>query len=292
MIDDQFCPYFEQRKGTAWRLVQEAAIKVRNQEIPKINTIWLETTGCSGNIISFLNAGIPNAYDALTSIVNLTFSNSIMGDEGEAAYEQFLDTLNSDFILLVDGAISTKDNGVYTIVANYKGQYITSYDAVRMAGEKAKYVVAVGTCASYGGISAAKPNPAGCKSVSDVLNRQVIKLPTCPCHPDWLIGTVAHLTVYGMPELDSDGRPLIFYNHTIHDTCTRRGLFDAGIFAKSFGEEGCMFQIGCKGPITTTECPRRRWNSSVNWPIGNNTNCIGCGHPQFPDGSTQPFVNY
>ena len=78
MIDDQTCPYFEQRKGTAWRLAEEAALKVRNQEIPKLNTIWLETTGCSGNIISFLNAGIPNAYDVLTSIVNLTFSNSII----------------------------------------------------------------------------------------------------------------------------------------------------------------------------------------------------------------------
>jgi len=287
----QTCLYTDQRKVTAKRLAEDATLKVKNQEISKLNTIWLETTGCSGNIISFLNSDLPNAYEVLTGIVNLTFSNSIMGDEGEAAYERFLETLDTEFILLVDGAISTNENGIFTIVANYKGENITAYDAVRKAGEKAKYVVSVGTCASYGGISAARPNPAGCKSVSDVLNRTVIRLPTCPCHPDWVIGTVAHLTAYGVPELDSENRPLIFYNHTIHDTCTRRGFFDAGNFAKAFGEEGCMFQLGCRGPITITECPRRKWNSYVNWPIGNNTNCIGCGHPQFPDG-TEPFVKY
>ncbi len=285
------CLYTDQRKITARKLMEQATVKVMNQSVPKLNAIWLETTGCSGNIISFLNADIPNAYEAMTSIVNLTFSNSIMGAEGDAAYEAFLETLDTDFILLVDGAVAMRDNGLYNIIANYKGQNITAYDAVIMAGEKAKYVVAVGTCASHGGISAARPDPAQCKSVSEVLSRTVINLPTCPCHPDWVIGTISHLTMYGIPELDSEGRPIIFYNHTIHDTCTRRGFFDAGYFASSFGQEGCLFLIGCKGPITVNQCPRTKWNSYVNWPIGNNTNCIGCGNPGFPDG-TEPFVRY
>lgn len=95
-----------------------------------------------------------------------------------------------------------------------------------MAGEKAKHVLCVGTCASYGGISAAKPNPSGSKSVKEVLNREVIRLPGCPCHPDWVVGTLAHLVGYGLPELDSQSRPTMFYGATIHDTCTRRGYFD------------------------------------------------------------------
>lgn len=287
----QTCMYTDQRKLTAKRLTEEATLKVMNQSIPKLNAIWLETTGCSGNIISFLNGGIPNAYEVLTNIVNLTFSNSIMGAEGDAAFELFLETLETEFILLVDGAVAMKNNGLYNILANYKGQNITAYEAVRMAGEKAKYVVAVGTCAAYGGISAARPNPSECKSVSEVLNRTVIRLPTCPCNPDWIIGTISHLSMYGMLDLDEEGRPFLFYSHTIHDTCTRRGFFDAGYFAQSFGEEGCMFLVGCKGPITKTECARTRWNNAVNWPIGNNTNCIGCGNPGFPD-ETEPFVRY
>lgn len=291
MLDDESCLYLDKRKFTARRLAQEATLKIMQQEVPKMNAIWLETTGCSGNIISFLNADVPNAYEVLTSIVNLTFSNSIMGNEGDAAYEDFLNTLDTDFILLVDGAVSMRENGLYNIVANYQGRNITAYEAVVLAGEKAKYIVSVGTCASYGGISAARPNPSECKSVSDVVNRTVVRLPTCPCHPDWVIGTVAHLSTYGLPDLDDQGRPLLFYSHTIHDICTRRGMFDAGIFARSFGEDACMFLIGCKGPITKTECPRTKWNSYVNWPIGNNTNCIGCGHPGFPD-ETEPFVRY
>lgn len=256
-----------------------------------LNAIWLETTGCSGNIISFLNSDTPNAFEVLKSIVNITFNNTLMGAEGEAAYEKFLETLDTEFILLVDGAVSTKDNGMYTIIANYQGRRITAYEAVQKAGEKAKYVIAVGTCASYGGISAARPNPCECKSVAEVLNRLVIRLPTCPCHPDWVVGTVAHLSSFGMPELDSEGRPIMFYGNTIHDNCTRRGFFDRGYFAKSFGEEGCMFQLGCRGPITKTQCPIRKWNSYVNWPIGNNTTCIGCGRSGFPD-EMEPFVRY
>lgn len=259
--------------------------------VPKLNAIWLEATGCSGNIISFLNSTNPNAYEVLTGIVNLTYSNTVMGEEGEAAYEKFLDTLNTEFILLVDGAIATKDDGAYSIVANYKGKRITAYEAVRMAGEKAKYVIAVGTCASYGGISAARPNPAGCKSLVEVLDRAVIRLPTCPCHPDWIIWTVTQLAAYGVPELDSEGRPIMIYGSFIHDNCTRRGLFDKGEFAEAFGNEGCMIRIGCRGPVTKSECPRRRWNGYVNWPIGNSTNCIGCAQESFPDG-TEPFVRY
>jgi hydrogenase small subunit len=277
--------------NTARRLQEDVSIMVKKQRDKKINAIWLEVTGCSGNIISLLNSENPGLYEVLTNIVNFTFNNTLMGAEGDFAFERFLETLDTEFILLVDGAVSTKENGNYNIIANYKGKMITALEGIKMAGEKAKYVVAVGTCASYGGISAAKPNPSESKSVQEVLNRPVIRLPGCPCHPDWVVGTLAHLVGYGVPELDSEGRPIIFYGFTIHETCTRRGFFDKGIFAKNFGEEGCMFKLGCRGPVTRTDCPRRKWNGYVNWPIGDNTTCIGCAQPYFPDGM-EPFVRY
>lgn len=291
MEEREVCPGTDSKTVTARRLAKEVMVQVRNQSIPGMNAIWLEVTGCSGNIISFLNGDNPNAYEVLRNIVNFTFSNTMMAAEGEAAYEQFLDTLNTDFILMVDGAISTKDQGVYTIVANYHGNKVTAYEALLTAGEKARYVIAVGTCASYGGISSAAPNPSECRSVSDVLNRPVIRLPGCSCHPDWVVGTVAHLVGFGMPELDFEGRPIIFYGVTIHDNCTRRGFFDQGFFAESYGQEGCMFRLGCRGPVTRTDCPRRKWNGYVNWPVENNTNCIGCAQPFFPDGM-EPFIRF
>ncbi|WP_242835966.1 hydrogenase small subunit [Clostridium sp. DL-VIII] len=276
---------------TSKRFANDVAKAIENKNIKKMNVIWLEATGCSGNIISLLNSENPGLYDILTDIVNFTYNNTLMGLEGEFAFEKFLETLDTEFILLVDGAVSTKENGRYNILANYSGRNITALEAIQLAGGKAKYVVAVGTCASHGGISAAKPNPSESKSVQEVLNRQVIRLPGCPCHPDWVVGTIAHLVGYGMLELDDEGRPLIFYGVTIHDNCTRRGFFDKGIFAQKFGEEGCMFKLGCRGPVTKTDCPRRKWNGYVNWPIGDNTNCIGCAQSQFPDGM-EPFVMY
>lgn len=291
MENQEECFIREAKRRTSRQFVQDALEKMENGNMPKMNAIWLEVTGCSGNIMSFMNSENPGLYQILTSLVNITYNNTLMGAEGEYAYEKFLETLDTDFILLVDGAISTKDNGVCTIVANYQGRRITALEAVTLAGERAKYVLAVGTCASYGGVTAARPNPSESKSVQDVLTRAVIRLPGCPCHPDWVVGTLANLVYYGMPELDTENRPVVFYGITIHDICTRRGFFEEGIFADKFGEEGCMFRIGCRGPVTKTDCPRRKWNAYVNWPIGINTNCIGCAQPHFPDGMA-PFIRY
>lgn len=258
----------------------------------KINAMWIEATGCSGNIISLLDAASPDVLYLLNELINLTYNNSIMAKEGEKAFDEFLSTLDTEFILLVDGALSRKDNGRYTVIANYNGKDITAAQAVEMAGAKAKYIIAVGTCACCGGISGAANNASDSMSLSKFLNRNdVINLPGCPCNPVWVISTIEHIVNYGKPELDSFNRPVLFYGKTIHQICPRRSYFDKGIFAKTLGEETCMFKLGCRGPVTFTNCPHVRWNNRVNWPIGNNTPCIGCANSKFPDGM-EPFVKY
>lgn len=291
MASNDSCSVPEEKKKTAHRIIDETMKNIRSQGTPKINAIWLEATGCSGNIISLLDAASPDAVYLLREMVNLTYNNSIMAKEGERAFEAFLWTLNTEFILLVDGAVSLKKNGSYTIIAKYKGKEITALEAVQMAGARAKYVLAVGTCASHGGISAARPNPSESVSISKVLGRQVINLPGCPCNPDWVIGTIGHLISRGVPALDTYNRPILFYGVTIHDFCPRRSFFDKGIYAKRLGEETCMFKLGCRGPVTRTDCPTRKWNNHVNWPIGDDTPCIGCANFSFPDGM-EPFVRY
>ncbi|MCM1988717.1 hydrogenase small subunit [Oceanirhabdus seepicola] len=270
------------------RTMMDMVMEKKNK---KINLIWLETCGCSGNIISLLNANNPDVVYFLKEMVNLRYSNSLMAADGEIAYEQFLKILETEFILVVEGAISTKDQGLYNVIANYKGSYITGMEAVKKAGEKAKYILAVGTCASFGGISAASPNVADCKGVKAFLNKEVIQLPGCPGNPDWIIGTIAHLILSGKPELDEKERPVIFYGVTIHDHCPRRSYFDKRIFAKKLGDDECMFRLGCRGPVTKTDCPNRRWNDTDNWPIGVNTPCIGCAQEGFPD-KMEPFIRY
>lgn len=291
MIDNNLCPLFNSKNITGRKLIDLALDRIRQNPEGRMNLIWLEATGCSGNIISLLNAENPDVAYLFKKMVNLRYSNSLMQAEGERAYEQFLETLSTDFILVVEGAAALKNNGLYNIVASYEGRYITAMEAVKQAGEKAKYVLAVGTCASFGGPSAAQPNPSESVGIDKILEREVIKVPGCPSHPDWVIGTIAHLLYFGKPELDELNRPIIFYGITIHDRCTRRSYFDKGIFAKKLGDIECMFKIGCRGPVTRTDCPVRQWNGYVNWPVKDNTPCIGCAQERFPDGM-EPFIRY
>ncbi len=281
----------DSKKMTARKIIDIAIKEIKKSHQDKINLIWLEATGCSGNIISLLNAENPDVIYLLQEMVTLKYNNSLMAAEGETAFQQFLDTIETEFILVVEGAVATKDHGLYNVIARYQGAPVTAMEAVKMAGERAKYIVAVGTCASYGGPSAARPNPSGSVSVSQFLNREVIRVPGCPSLPDWAIGTLANLIAFGKPELDEQNRPIIFYGITIHDRCTRRSYFNRGIFATKLGDQTCMFKLGCRGPVTRTDCPARQWNGYVNWPIEDNTPCIGCAQERFPDGM-EPFVRY
>ncbi|SKC72567.1 hydrogenase small subunit [Maledivibacter halophilus] len=290
-MDSRKCPILKNKRNIPRQIIDLTIEGIDQNRIKKINLIWLEACGCSGNIISLLNAEDPDVIFLLNQMVNLTYNNSLMAQEGERAFDRFLKTLETEFILVVEGAVSTKDNGLYNVIARHEGKLITGMEAVTIAGRKAKYVLAVGSCASYGGPSSARPNPSSSKSVYEYLDREVIRIPGCPSHPQWAIGTIAHIISFGKPKLDEENRPVIFYGVTIHDTCTRRSYFDKGIFAERLGEKECMFKLGCRGPITRTDCPIRRWNDSTNWPIGDNTPCIGCARSGFPD-SMEPFIRY
>lgn len=283
-----YCPIVDSKQKTANKIIDLALEQTGNS---RPNLIWLEANGCSGNIISFLDSENPNAIYVINELTTLRYNNSIMAAEGEAAYKLFLDTLNTKFILVVEGAVSLKDNGLYNVIARYNGKLITAMEAVKLAGANAEYIITAGTCASYGGITTARPNPSMSVSAAEFLEREVIRTPGCPVNPDWLIGTLAHLVAFGVPELDSQNRPIIFYGITIHDNCPRRAYFDNGIFARKLGDVECMFKLGCRGPVTRTDCPTRQWNGHVNWPIGDNTPCIGCANARFPDGM-EPFVRY
>jgi hydrogenase small subunit len=285
------CPNFSLKLETASVLVKKVIEGINRKSIKKWNLVWLELTGCSGNIISLLDSANPDFKSLASQMVNFVYDNSLMAAEGEAATKKLFDLIGQDYILAVEGAVSTKDNGTYNIIGRWKDQPITAYRAISELGEHASYVIAVGTCASDGGISAAKPNPAKCVGVQNILKRKVIKLPGCPCHPDWFMGTLAYIMLFGEPELDDRQRPLMFYSTLIHDICPRRPYFDQGLFASKLGEKFCMFKLGCRGPVTRVDCPLRKWNSGVNWPIGDDSPCIGCAMFGFPD-KMEPFISY
>ena len=257
----------------------------------RMKMVWLELNGCSGNIISLLNGADPGYDYMISEMVDLIYDHSLISSQGEEALDHLFGVIGQEFILAVEGAVPLKNEGRYQIIGNWKGKEITALDIIRTLGESATYVIAVGACASHGGVSGGRPNPSGSVGIQDVLNKRAIQLPGCPCHPEWFLGTLAHLLYFGVPELDEEGRPLFLYGASIHRHCERRSYFDEGVFAKELGEQTCMFRLGCRGPITQIDCPSRKWNERVNWPVQANTPCIGCAQIGFPD-AMEPFIRY
>lgn len=251
--------------------------------------IWLETTGCSGNSVSLWNAIGPDLGQILEDMIDLRYWNFLMAAQDDRAIELLHNTAagrKNRFILVVEGAIALNER--YTVVHRRAGKDYSALEMVRFLGRSAQHVMAVGTCASFGGPSAAHPNPSRSVGLEEAINRKVIKASGYPAHPDWIIGTLGYILMFGEPELDEHGRPRIFYGETVHRRCTRRSFFERGIFAQSLGDPECMLRLGCKGPVTGADCPTRQWNSYVSWPVEANTPCIGCTNPGFPD-QMEPF---
>ena len=287
------CPLPESKPHIPIQYIHEAIDKIRQGEAQKLNCIWLETSGCFGEIISLLDGENPGIVSLLTDMVNMTFFNSIMADSGQAAYQRIVDTISSDqpYMFIVSGAIPLRSNGSYAVIARYNGRLITAFEAVQTIAPRASYILAGGTCAAFGGPTAARPNVSEAVPLNRIIDSPIINVPGCPIHPIWVLGTIAHIINFGMPELDAQNRPITFYGITIHERCPRRAFFDYNIFANTYGDPECMFKLGCRGPITKTTCPLTRWNESDNWPIGTNSTCIGCASQGFPD-LMEPFIRY
>ncbi|OIQ12658.1 hydrogenase small subunit [Neomoorella thermoacetica] len=257
--------------------------------VPKPPLVWLEANACSGDSISTLNTVKPGLGQVICSLLDIKFWNALMPGQGAEAIESLLATVEAgNFILIVEGAIATRAGGKFTIPFKTEERLFTSEELIRWMAPRAKYIVAVGTCAAFGGPSAARPNPSGSKGVWEVIREPVVNVSGCPINPDWLVGTLIHLLLYGFPEVDRYQRPTLFYGQTIHVHCQRRSYFDTGALARNLGDRECMFSLGCMGPVTGADCPYRLWNDHLNWPVKASTPCIGCTKAGFPDKAT-PF---
>ncbi len=255
--------------------------------------VWLQGQNCTGCSTSLLNTIHYTTIDnLLLNVIDLEFHPTVMAGAGalavsaaEAAYAA------GGYVLVVEGAIPMGEGGRYC----YLWPGTTALDAVQAFSEKAAFILAVGTCAAYGGVAAGAPNPTRAKGVGDLVRgKLVVNLPGCPAHPDWVVGTIAHLLTYGeAPRLDFDGRPWAYYHEPVHSKCPNRERFhEKDLFAAELGELGCLFKLGCQGKWTGADCPMRKWNSGaagaygVNWCVGGRNPCQGCTEPDFPDGKS------
>lgn len=271
--------------------------KSKTEEYP---LLWLQGSGCSGCSVSLLNSVSPSARNILVDEiipgkhVSVRFHPTVMAGAGDSAVDELERTrkeLKGQYVLVVEGSVPVAAGGVYAMIGERDGKEISVHSWVRSLGQDALAVIAVGTCAAFGGIPAGAPNPTGSVSVQEVFSSEgiqtpLINVPGCPPHPDWFVGTVASVLLRGLPkesDLDEYLRPKAFYGQLIHENCPRRAYFDEGKFAKKLSDPYCLYELGCKGPVTHADCPIRLWNNGVNWCVGSGAPCIGCVEPTFPD---------
>jgi len=292
--------------ATLLELVPAPIARALEAAVKEYPLLWLQLSNCSGCSVSVINTLHPNIENVLLDQIipdhqlSLRFQQTVMSASGELALEpieQTREEWKGRYVLIVEGAIPTRDGGMMGTLGEEGHSPVPMTDHMRKLAPDAMAILALGTCAAYGGIPASGPNPTGCVGVGEFLESEgittpLINIPGCPSHPDWFIGTVAHVLLLGLPgpdEVDEHGRMKLFYGTTVHRACTNRDYMDAGIMAQRPGEIGCLLEIGCKGPFTMADCPRRSWNSGVNWCIGSGGPCIGCTEPGFPDEFT-PFL--
>jgi len=263
--------------GLPWSFAAAAA-KARR----KPSVIWLHFQECTGCTESLLRTMHPEIGELLLETISLDYHETLFaaaGHQAEAALRTAMQENDGKYVCVVEGAIPTKDGGIHCKIGGRT--------ALQMLDDVASHsaaVIAIGSCASFGGLPAAEPNPTGAKGVPQLFRkRPVVTLPGCPANPYNFLGVALQFATFGtLPALDALGRPAFAYARTIHEDCPRRAHFDAGRFAERFGDEGhrkgyCLYKLGCKGPGTYANCSLKHFcDVDGAWPIGIGAPCAGC----------------
>jgi hydrogenase small subunit len=256
------------------------------EKIQRPSVIWMSFQECTGCLESITRSASTTIEDLIFNIISLDYQHALQaasGELAEAAREAAMEENYGKYLLIVDGSIPTANPGYSTIAG------ISNLDMLKETAAGAAAIVALGSCAAFGGIPKANPNPTGAVSVGDLItDKPIINVPGCPPIPAVITSVLVQFLTFGLPELDSLGRPAAFYGKSIHDRCYRRPFYDRGLFAETFDDEGakkgwCLFKLGCKGPTTYNACATAKWNDGTSFPIESGHPCLGCSEPDFWD---------
>jgi hydrogenase small subunit len=271
--------------------------------------IWIQGQNCTGCSVTLLNSDHFSPVDLGYHNLSLRYQPDVMAASGylaEEAIEEAEKEKGPGYILVVEGSIPTGDFSrfcTFGLSGSTKELYGKSVSDDRTIEDwlvelvpKAAAIIAVGNCASFGGIPSTISDITGATPVAEVVARidaqqSVLNVSGCPPHPDWIMGTIVDALLWKSgqkeaPQLDEHGRLAEFYSDKIHDNCERRPAFEQKKFLLDWnedqsGEELCLLKMGCRGPKTRGDCPTRQWNSRVTWCVGENEPCQGCTGPDF-----------
>lgn len=276
----QFCAALAATLGLPQGADAAVAEAVATKKRPSV--IWLHFQECTGCTESMLRAEHPTLEKLILDVISLDYHETLFaaaGHQVEAARHAAMAENKGQYILVIEGAIPTRDNGIYCKVGGK-----TAIELTRECAADAAAVIAIGSCASWGGMPSTDPNPTGAKGVAEVLGKPVVTIPGCPPNPYNFLSTVVHFLTFGkLPDVDHLGRPKFAYSRLIHENCERRAHFDAGRFAMEFGDAGhrqgyCLYKLGCKGPETYANCSVILFGDAGagTWPVACGHPCIGC----------------
>lgn len=254
--------------------------------------IYLQFGECAGCSEALLRSPYPSVDRLLFELLATDYHGMLMAAAGARADDLLRAAVRRHegrFLCMVEGAVPTRHDGTYGKIGGR-----TFLEIARDICPRAAAVLCIGSCACFGGIQAASPNPGGYRGLGEALGIKTVNLAGCPPNPVNVVGTLVNYVLLGkLPELDESGRPLFAYGRTVHDQCPRRGHYENGEFVEQYGSPEaargyCLYKMGCKGPQTHNNCPVARFNGATNWPVQAGHPCIGCSEPGFWDGMS-PF---
>lgn len=261
--------------------------------VTKPTVVWLQLQECTGCSESALRSGGTTVEEIVLSLLSVDYFELVMAPSGDAANKALDDANAVPHILVVNGSVPLKDDGIYCVIGGKSSKQVLEESAA-----KATAILAVGACATYGSVQAARPNPTGAVGIDEIItDKPVMNVPGCPPIGEIITASITYVLSHEgkLPDLDAEGRPLFAYGQRIHDSCPKRAHFDAGQYVRTFDDAGaregwCLYEVGCKGPSTFSPCPITMWNLGTSWPIGAGHPCIGCTEKHFFDRFT-PFYS-
>jgi hydrogenase small subunit len=273
--------------------------------------------GCDGDSVAMTSATSPSLMDiiggAIPGMPKVVLHNPVLAFENGAEFMQaWFDAergMLDPFVLVLEGSVPNEQlsgEGHWAAMGTdpQTGQPITTNEWIDRLAPKAAAVLALGTCATYGGIPAMKNNPTGAMGLPDYLGWRwtskegipIVCVPGCPAQPDNTTETLTYLVaqlagIAPMIELDEQLRPQWLFGRTVREGCNRAGFTEQGQFASEYGaDHRCLVKLGCKGPAARCNVPVRKWVNGVGGCPNVGGICIGCTMPSFPD-RFMPFMD-
>lgn len=292
----------------------------KTQKAPKVKEVyvlWITAgLGCDGDSVAITNATQPSIEDvvmgAIPGLPKVHLYNPVLayevGDEFMKVFHQAARGELGPYVLVIEGSIPNENLSGEGYWAAYgsdpiTGQPIKTNTWIDRLAPGAVAVIAIGTCATYGGIHAMQGNPTGAMGLCDYLGWDfktkaglpIVNVPGCPVQPDNFMETILYLLyqVAGlapMIPLDDVGRPKWLFEDTVHENCDRAGYYEQGDFATEYGSRKCIVKLGCWGPVVNCNVPKRGWTNGVGGCPNVGGICIGCTMPGFPD-KFMPFMD-